>query len=156
VSLCARLEDAANLYTSGRAEGALISVLIAVAATARKRYPRPIRDKEAFTKFVGEEMFVISGWIPNWPMPFEGKPRPISDILYEFIRCELFHEGKLPGKVVMKDDDKFALDCYNGKFTFSRGLLFGLSKAVVSAPENASEFEKGNPLDAVRPPDRGK
>jgi hypothetical protein len=47
MSVKARLEDAVILWDRGRKEGAWALVLVAAAATSRKRYPRPMRDNGA-------------------------------------------------------------------------------------------------------------
>src|SRR3989344_173508 len=47
-----RIEDAKYLWQQGRKEGAWIMALIATAATARKRYPRPMNDNESFKSFI--------------------------------------------------------------------------------------------------------
>ena len=52
-----RLEDARVLSANGRQEGAFASVLIAAAATSRKRYNRKVWDDgEAFKNFIYDEM----------------------------------------------------------------------------------------------------
>ena len=57
-----RLEDARVLSKVGRLEGAFIEVLIAAAATSRKRYPRDTwGDADAFKNFIYDEMGVITG-----------------------------------------------------------------------------------------------
>ena len=58
-------EVAGLLFQNGRKEGALMLVLIAVAATSRKRYPKSIisGDGQAFRKFASEEM---SKYAPGW------------------------------------------------------------------------------------------
>lgn len=63
-----RLDDARVLYAAGRRTGALLSVLVAVAATSRKRYPKSDvpSDGDAFRKFVAEEMMTINGVLANY------------------------------------------------------------------------------------------
>jgi len=46
-----RIDDAILLWDKGRQEGAFLSALIAVAATARRRYPKA-KDREVFEQFV--------------------------------------------------------------------------------------------------------
>src|SRR5580658_1924266 len=66
MSITNRLREAKLLYDTGHCEGALLSVLIAVAGSSRKRFPpktisrrdpsRQMGDAEAFETFMGEEM----------------------------------------------------------------------------------------------------
>lgn len=58
MSIRKRIEDAIFLWQNDHFEGALLSALIVIAATARLRYPdrNKIKDKEAFEKFFNEEL----------------------------------------------------------------------------------------------------
>jgi hypothetical protein len=85
----ARLEDAKLLWANGRREGAFLVALIAVAATARRRYPR-LGDRESFEKFLVDSHAVRIN------IEFRGAIHPIEHILYKWFRCALVHEGKLP------------------------------------------------------------
>jgi hypothetical protein len=70
MSIKDRLDDARMLFSQGRRDGALLSVLVAVAATSRRRYPRATirRDKEAFIRFLLDEHPAVvsnSDWVPT-------------------------------------------------------------------------------------------
>ncbi len=103
----ARIEDAGVLADCGRFEGALLMLLVAVAATARKRYPRgtpsvkePKRkmgDREAFTLFLRDEMWRLVREHSD-VVEFRGEKRSIEEFLYDFLRCELVHEATVPGE----------------------------------------------------------
>lgn len=55
------LDDADYLLKNERLWGALLLLLVAVAATSRKRYPRSTHwDNEAFKQFVRDEIETIS------------------------------------------------------------------------------------------------
>ena len=148
MSVKTRLEDAKVLYANGHREGALLMVLIAVAATSRKRYPKPMGDRQAFTKFVGEEMETItrgpggSASIRNFNIEYLGKMMPLQDLLYEVVRCNLAHEGQLPDTIVFEPDMGLRVEVDPDKITFTDGLLDGLCYAVVQAPENSDLFLK--------------
>ncbi len=72
MSIRDRLGDAELLLSQGRNDGALLGVLVAVAATSRKRYPDrmpwgdPAQDGSAFISFLLDEHPVLapSRWIP--------------------------------------------------------------------------------------------
>src|SRR5687768_15775776 len=93
----ARIEDAGLLADHGRLEGALLMLLVAVAATSRKRYPRgtpskkkpseQMRDGEAFRTFLRDEIWRLVKEHSDL-VKFEGEERPIEDFLYEFLRCQ--------------------------------------------------------------------
>ena len=67
IGVQARVEDAGILADNGRYEGALLMLLIAVAATSRKRYPHGtpskqnpknnMSDHEAFATFLRDEIW---------------------------------------------------------------------------------------------------
>ncbi len=69
MSIVDRLNDARLLFGQGRRDGALLSVLVAVAATSRKRYPRSrFSDEQAFIRFLLDEHPVVVGnsdWVPT-------------------------------------------------------------------------------------------
>src|SRR5947208_3584168 len=101
-----RLKDAHILWQNGRKEGAFIQILIAVAATSRKRYGRKkinprtskrYRDPEAFTQFILDELEIITGGLRyNVKFPFQGREKvPLCDILYEHLRCPAVHEAEI-------------------------------------------------------------
>ena len=126
MSVRERVDDAVCLWKLGRKHGALLSLLVAISATSRKRYPLPptgvkgvdqeaekrkvtIRanpgeyvksDRVAFTTFLLDEMFTLTGKKAkyNVAFPFRGQASvPYETILYEFMRCPLVHEADMAG-----------------------------------------------------------
>jgi hypothetical protein len=124
MSVRERVDDAVCLWKNGRQYGALLCLLVAVAATSRKRYPKPppgkkgederkgtgpVRlypgeyaksDRVAFESFLYDEMFTLTGKKMKYGVafPFRGKPSvPYETILYEFLRCPLVHEADVKG-----------------------------------------------------------
>ena len=101
-----RLADAKFLYDAGRHEGALLSVLVAVAGSSRRRFPKGTRslknpsqdmgDREAFEMFMGEEMKRVGAC----SVLFDGKCNSAESIFYHWLRCSLAHEAELPNQVV--------------------------------------------------------
>ena len=75
MSIRDRLEDALVLCAADRREGAFVQVLIAAAATSRKRYPRnKWDDSESFRNFIYDEMGLITnGPMYNFHLPFQGQ-----------------------------------------------------------------------------------
>lgn len=164
MSVRARIEDAKSLWAAGRQEGAVILVLIAVSATVRKRYPRPIPDGKAYKRFIRDELAKITyGPTVNVDFYFRGNHHcPIEDIIYTFIRCELLHEGALPEDIqltnpVAGNGEPFGKSPdgtpYDGKLFnclvlkdvlgFPIGWVWNLIRVVAEAPENQSEFPEG-------------
>ena len=75
----------------GRPEASLLSTLVALAATSRRRRPRKkdgIGDGEAFQGISRDEMPAICRAV-NCNVQFRGTMRPLEDILYKWLRCEL-------------------------------------------------------------------
>jgi len=144
----ARIEDAGVLADAGRFEGALLLLLVAVAATARKRYPRgtlsrkrpkeKMGDREAFTLFLKDEMWRLVREHTDI-VYFRGRKRPIEDFLYEFLRCELIHDAGVPTDLQpLRADDLLTLDLSDGsRMGFSKLLLARLNDVVWRARENS-------------------
>jgi hypothetical protein len=97
VTILDRIEDANLLWRNGRKEGALLSVLIAVAAAATSKYPT-LGDRERFEKYVRESSNV------RLSVEFRGDIHPLETVFYKFLRCELVHEGGLPQDIKFADE----------------------------------------------------
>lgn len=103
MSIKARIEDAEQLWANGRKEGAWVQALIAAAATARKRYPRPMSDNESFKSFIRDIARTILSGKPDAKGPLyirfysehRGQHRKLEDIFYSELRCNLVHEAEL-------------------------------------------------------------
>jgi len=164
MSVKARIDDARVLWEAGRWEGAVIQVLIAVAATVRKRYPKPISDKQAFCDFIRDELAKITnGPFINVSFYYAGNPRvPIEEIIYRFIRCALIHEGHLPPNMTLTnpvpgDGKPVGISPngtpYDGKLFnvlslydvlgFPIGWIWNLIRVVSEARENKTDFPEG-------------
>jgi len=141
MSVRTRVEDVKVLYVAKRLEGCLLMLLIAVAATSRKRYPKgTMSDGEAFKKFLHDEMKTVTGHALNFNLQFRGKMKPLEDVLYHFVRCELTHEGTLPKDFILDDRTNFRVEVTETAVIFSEGLLQGLFRAVIQAHKNKDEF----------------
>ena len=150
-----RIEDSKLLFAAGRLEGALLSVLIAVAGTARKRYPSQT-DREGFERFLRDENSLTTGGV-DLKISFEGRDRTFENILYKFVRCHLVHEGELAERVSFDYGD-FLIDKRGTTdfFTFSSELVLRLAFIVEKAPENKGIFPEDtydrlpDPVDLTR------
>jgi hypothetical protein len=133
-----RIEDSKLLLHAGRLEGSLISVLLAVAATSRKRYPPSagMRDRAAFVQFLTDERPKITGGM-EINIEFCGQTLSLENLLYKFVRNSLIHEGQLEKHVSFEYGD-FLFDKRGTTdfFTFSSELVLHLAFAVETAPEN--------------------
>jgi hypothetical protein len=160
IGVQARVEDAGVLTDNGRYEGALLMLLIAVASTSRKRYPRGtpskmtptknMSDHEAFTTFLRDEIWRLVKEYSDFVV-YQGKQQPIEEFLYKYLRCHLVHEGRIPVDLYpMRNNDVLTMDCGDGSVAcFSRLLLARLNDIVWRAPENSFEATKGE-LDEIR------
>lgn len=143
MSIRDRLEDARILTSAGRQQGAFIQVLIAAAATSRKRYPRSEwDDSESFRNFVYDEMGVITGG-PKYEVafPFQGRQAPLEGILYYHFRCQLLHEATMPEDIFFTDPLTEDGKTYNvihlgTPLGFPVGWVQRLATAVWLATEN--------------------
>jgi hypothetical protein len=151
MSVRQRVEDAHFLLANGRIEGALLSACVAVAATSRARYPdrTKMRDRRAFIEFLGEEMRVLTaGAITNVNLKYPSadisqypnKMMPLQDILYEFVRCTLAHEGRLGSSVKFLEGDAMTIEVDEECISLGGAFLQRLLLVLIYAPENFSEY----------------
>lgn len=167
MSVRERILDARLLIKHGRYEGALSQILIAVAATARKRFPigtpsrwKPgegMRDREAFMTFLDESLWEHTGITVRGSegvlgVEYRGKSIRFERILYESFRCNLIHEAELPSDILFDGHPADAAltvqaeDSVNGGLlTLSRSWTRPLILAVVTAPENKGLFDDPAP-----------
>lgn len=143
MTIRARLEEARVLARAELREGSFILVLIAAAATSRKRYAdHKWDDSEAFKNFIYDELGVITNAFKyNVKFPFQGRDTPLEDIFYSHLRCHLVHEGAMPRSVIFTEPFK-----ENGKtlgtvvlkdpFGFPIAWVENLATAVWLSPEN--------------------
>ena len=162
MSIRARVEDAIALYAAGRPEGALLSVLVAVAATSRRRRPmhtpsarkpgKEMGDGETFEAFLGEEMINVCR-VRNFNVQSRGKMHRLEHVFYRWLRCELAHAATLPRDVMFRTEPSTSrsiqIDTTTG-IALSHGWLDGLVDIVVHAPENRDQF--GEPRELPLPP----
>ncbi|MBX2851706.1 MAG: hypothetical protein KTR15_08180 [Phycisphaeraceae bacterium] len=153
MSIKDRIEDARFMYQNGRKDAALLSILVAIAATSRKRYPRELigRDGDAFTKFLKEELLVVSGGsaknfyfkVPGSDIrKYPDSMMPLENIFYEVVRCNLVHEEVIPTNVQFISDGNpgWSIEITDDKLELSDSWIGGLDKVVEYAPENTEEF----------------
>jgi hypothetical protein len=145
IGMQARVEDAGVLADKGRYEGAMLMLLIAIASTSRKRYPRNtpskknpkkrMSDREAFTTFLRDEIWRLVREHSDFVV-YEGKQRSIEEFLYEYLRCQLVHEGHTPVDLYpMRNGDVLTIDYPDGSvISFSWLLLTRFNDIVWRAP----------------------
>jgi len=116
-----RLKEAACLYDNEFYEGALISVLLAVAGVSRLRCPK-LKDGAAFRA-------VMSAVMPEDKRKFliGKKHYTLAAFCYKFLRCNLVHEAKLPKEVVYKS----AKHCNTARMDVCNG---GCGRMVLDHP----------------------
>lgn len=90
-----RIDDALLLWQHDRREGAFLSVLVAVAVTARLRFPDPsVGDRQAF------ERFLYAAHSVRLSVEYRGACHPVEHVFYKWLRCELVHEAGVPLDIV--------------------------------------------------------
>ena len=124
------------------------------AVTARKRYPIPMSDNQAFKSFICDITHVIMTGSTNGPSPTyirfysdnTDDHRKLEDIFYTELRCNLVHEGEL--KEVGFSESRLDDGRYEGTLSVpTRGpakipdfWVLHLIAAVKAAPENSGLF----------------
>jgi hypothetical protein len=117
MSIREQVEDATFLAQHRLYVGALTTLMLAVAASSRRTFPRGTKsvkkptedmsDMEAFTLFLGGRIRKLLLGNSGGPeegdsglsVGFRGKQYDVAYILYKFYRCELVHNGELPEDV---------------------------------------------------------
>ncbi|WP_375243486.1 hypothetical protein [Sphingomonas parapaucimobilis] len=109
----------------GETEAAVQLALIALAAAARIRYPKPTSDRMAFTSYICDE---IPGW--NGSFIFREEPTDLPTILYKFVRCEYVHEAGLPVDINFTDRQDTTMVIGGGAIELGRGWLDRMLYAI--------------------------
>jgi hypothetical protein len=165
MSIRARTEDAYFLLQNDRHDGALLSACAAISATSRRRYPvsSGMGDRAAFTRFLGEEIRLVTGGaIVNWTLACPGADPAkyptgmmlLQDVLYQFVRCHLAHEAAIASDVLFLKDDRLSTQVDSGRLIFGGAMLPRLLLVPEFAPENAAEFPEAAALTADEFADR--
>lgn len=156
MSVLNRIKDAEMLLNAGRLEGALLSLLVAVAATARRRYPkqtrshrdpsRPMGDRESFTQFLSDEMRVLTEnpmfRTERFQLHVAGKEGLLQNILYDYFRNTLVHEARTSPEVEILPGTEFRLDFQPDRLRLSCWIHRGLFRVLVTVPENQDELRE--------------
>lgn len=165
-----QVEDATYLAQHGRYVGALTTLMLAVAASSRRTFPKGTKsrekpkeemsDREAFTLFLGGRIRKILFGDFGSPdegtsgisVAFRAAQHDIAFILYKYYRCELVHDGELPEDVEFSAVNRPAagLNISNrglqvsigtgNKMVLDHGWIDLLREAVTSARCNGAEF----------------
>lgn len=160
-----RIDDAKFLSDDGRKEGAFTQILLAFAATARKRYPQyvpgqrqntskehrplpgePAHDNIGFKSFVLDELDKITGGPKyNVVLPFKGKNVPFEAILYEHVRNAAFHESSTPNvsftERVFSHGQLQNVLRLNDPIGIPEMWFWNMARVVALAPENRPLFD---------------
>jgi len=147
-----RARRAGVLWACGDREGALDQLLLGIAATSRKRYPKSSvrEDRVAFIRFLEDEIRSGLFFGPHFTgvgfaMPWRGKNLSLAEILYD-IRCGQVHEAGLPDNVHYEAGGHphrlvVRIDEASGHFVFQDSLLRCLRRCICNVPENATELD---------------
>ena len=134
-----RIDDALALWQSGRRDGAFLSVLIAVAATARKRYPKH-SDHQRF------EQFLMDSHPTRIMVEYRGQCHLIEHIFYKWLRCQLVHAAEIPPDILFIPDEQPAQMSVRAGgapdyvLKLSHGWFNHLIHCVIKALENRAVF----------------
>lgn len=165
-----QVEDASFLAQNGRYVGALTTLMLAVAASARRTFPKGTKssekpkdemsDREAFTLFLGGRIRKILFGDFGGPdegtsgisVSFRNAQHDVAYVLYKYYRCELVHDGELPEDVEFSGANQHStgLNISNcglqvsistgNKMVLDHGWIDLLREAVTNARCNGAEF----------------
>jgi hypothetical protein len=166
MSIRARIDDGRALLAMKRPQGALLLFLVAVAATARKRFPKKttpstrkpgskMDDREAFETFFVSGMNDVSPFKSTTGKGFAVPVGPdhvrVETVFYKFMRCNLVHEGELPPSVHFVEETRPNTVSFAAvsPLRIGHGWLNWLFLMVARAPENAPDFDDLLAIDAA-------
>jgi len=157
-----QIEDVRLLAANDRHLSALTVLMLAIAATSRRRFPKGTRsvenpaktmgDREAFTLFLGGRMrnLMFGGYgadeasNSSFIVDFKEKKHDLAYIFYKYYRCELIHEGELPQDIEFQppsDESKLGVSLTTGdKIVLDYGWINLLISVVELAPCNSQDF----------------
>jgi len=171
MSIKIQVEDAIFLADNNRYLGALTNLMLAIAASSRKTFPKgntgslkdpskKMGDSEAFTLFIGGRIRKLLFGDFSGPQTgnsgisvnFKGKQYDLAFILYKFYRCELVHEGELPegiefsapdpsGQLTVSNSGLSVSISCGDKMILDYGWIQLLVEAVVNARCNGDIFD---------------
>lgn len=141
MSIQNRIRKAESDFAIGDYENSLIQVLIAVAATSKKRYPK-LSDRQAFETFLandfGPSIGIIGGYIK---IAYRGEMHTMEHILYKFLRCNLLHEAEAPPDIVfLPPESEVFINPQGDKLRLNYSLITQLINVIKVAPENKAVF----------------
>lgn len=156
-----RLEDASLLWGHNRRHGAWIQILIATAATSKKRFPQ-LKDGESFRKFIRQvSRTIITGDSSLSPTEVtvifnadSGDGLELDKLFYKHLRCNLLHEAMVGPEIVFSEstvsDGQLIAELKGGDpLTIPDFWALHLALAVATAAENVATcghlFQPSNP-----------
>jgi hypothetical protein len=158
-----RIDDARILYSNGHRHGSLLAVLIAVTATARKRFPpttpsrsdpgKPMGDVEAFTTFLRDELAPMGVQV-DLPLIYRGRSTTLPMLLYRYVRNELAPKPEHAVEIQFQPASGDGVDVHvaDDQVIVSDNILDRLGRTVTQAPENREDFSRPLPQGSFRVP----
>lgn len=135
------LEDFRQTREVGSLESAMIEVMLAADATAKKVVPGEKSNKKRMKKFFADYEWLIVGIGSDVAMSgYKSDGTTVPDVLYEHLRCALIHEGEPSSDVEFVSDYWTQLGSNNMGWVLPERYIDGIVAAVVVAPENAEEY----------------
>ncbi len=159
MSIGSQVGDAMRKLLDDRFEDAIVSVSVALSATARLEYPED-RDKAACLKFLEQNLPIISkiGWVSfgvSQPIDFRYRRldykaagigvRTMPEMLYDIVRCTAVHEAGLPENLRFTKQPVIETGL-DGELVLPIDVIYGLLIAIVTSPKNAAEQVEGDPV----------
>ena len=132
-----RMQQCIQHLQANDPEGALVNLFPAIDKTAKKRRPKDGVGKRIKSFLQDEEVLITAVGTGNVfkGCTFEGKA--FHDVLYEFGRTPIAHEGELDPRLKFNNHGglQISRDNWNLPVSFIAGMAF----AVIIAPENQGE-----------------
>ena len=143
MSIRSRIDDELFLWNHNRLEAAFLSALVAVSATSRRQFPKPIGDRQAFEDFLKQGVF------ERISVEYRGEVHPVYHVFYKWFRCELVHDGSLPMDIEFTPENELRIragGAHEYVLKVSYGWFYEIVHLVVHPSVNADQFVK-NPLE---------
>lgn len=159
MSVGSQVADAMQKLTERRFEDAIVSVSVALSATARLEYPTA-GDKIACRQFLDNNLPIICkiGWVAfgvSQPINFRYRRldskapgisvRTMPEMLYDVVRCTALHEADLPANLRFTELPVIQTGL-DGELVLPVDVIYGLLLAIVGSPKNGGQQAERDPV----------
>ncbi len=130
--------DSMYLYKNNRKASCLLLLLCCIDSLAKKRFSNEKSNKKRYTNYLHEKFIMTFEFEESIRVEEKNKIIPLEEIIYEYFRCNLVHEGNklenLDYEIIIDYDNfrrKYLIDMVNLKLIFGADWLIELLSEII-------------------------